>query len=102
MVTEDSTRRAAHTAGVLFFLTFATSIPAVFLSGPVVDHPRYIIGMGTVSRLKWGAVLEVLLAIANVRTAVVLFPILKRANEAVALGYVACRIIESTIIVFGL
>jgi hypothetical protein len=46
--------------------------------------------------------LEVLLAIANIATAVVLFPILRRQQESLALGYVTARVVESTVIVVGL
>ena len=49
-----------------------------------------------------GAFLEVLLIVANVGTAVVLFPILKRQNEALALGFVTARVIESTFIAIGI
>jgi hypothetical protein len=49
-----------------------------------------------------GAFLEILTAIANIATAVVLFPVLKRQSEGIALGYVASRILESTVIVVGL
>ena len=45
---------------------------------------------------------EVSLAITNIGTAVTLFPILKRQNEGVALGYVATRVVECTIIVVGI
>jgi hypothetical protein len=40
-------------------------------------------------------------AVAGIGTAVVLFPIVKRQSEAIALGYVATRVLESTIIVVG-
>jgi hypothetical protein len=50
----------------------------------------------------FGALLEVLLIVANVGSAVVLFPVLKRQNEGLALGYVAARIIESTFIAIGI
>ena len=49
-----------------------------------------------------GALLEVLLIIANVGTAVVLFPILKRQNEGLALGYVGARLVECTFIAIGI
>jgi hypothetical protein len=49
-----------------------------------------------------GALLEVFLIIAKVGTAVVLSPILKRQNEALALGYVAARPVECTFIVIGI
>jgi Domain of unknown function (DUF4386) len=52
--------------------------------------------------VRFGALLEILLAIAGIGTAVTLFPILKRQNESAALDYVASRVLESTIIVVGL
>jgi hypothetical protein len=46
--------------------------------------------------------MELLLIIANIGTAVVLFPILRRQNESVALGYVTARIVECTFIAGGI
>jgi hypothetical protein len=87
----------------LFVITFFTSIPPfVFLYVPVVDDPRYIVGAGADTRVALGAFLELLLIIANIGTAVVLFPILKRVNEILALGYVTARIVECTFIAVGI
>lgn len=98
----SATRRTALIAGVFFVLTFVTSIPAGLLYSPLVDQAGLIVSAGDEVRVRWGAFLEVILVIANVGTAVVLFPVLKRQNEAVALGYVATRILESTVIVGGM
>jgi Domain of unknown function (DUF4386) len=49
-----------------------------------------------------GAFLEVLLIVANVGTAVVLFPVLKRQSEPLALGYVSARLVECTFIAIGI
>jgi hypothetical protein len=99
----DSSRRLAFIAGALFLITYITSIPAaLFLYSPVLDHTNYILGAGADTRVALGALLEVLLIIANVGTAVVLFPVLKRQNESLALGYVTARIIESTFIAIGI
>jgi hypothetical protein len=68
----------------------------------VLDDANYIIGAGADTRVAFGALLEVLLIIANVGTAVVLFPILKRQNEALALGYVSARLVECTFIAIGI
>ena len=65
------------------------SIPAVLLYAPVLNNASYILGAGADTRVQLGAFLEVLTAIANIATAVVLFPILKRQSEGIALGYVA-------------
>ncbi len=83
-------------------ITFLTSIPAVFLYSPVLDHTSYIVGAGADTRVAVGALLEVLLIVANVGSAVVLFPVLKRQNEGLALGYVTARLVESTFIAIGI
>ena len=99
----DANRRTALSAGVWFLLTFAFSIPAVFVFyEPVLNDPNYIVGAGADTRVSWGAFLEVLTAIANIATAVVLFRILRRQSEAISLGYVALRVVESTLIIVGL
>ena len=98
----SSSRRTALVAGVWFAITFIASIPAVLLYEPLLKHADYIVGAGADKRIFFGAFLEILTAIANVATAVVLFPILKRQSESIALGYVACRVLESTVIVVGL
>jgi uncharacterized protein DUF4386 len=99
----SSSRRIALVPGVLFLITFITAIAALYLFQPVLDDPRgYIAGAGADNRIFLGAFLELLLIIANVGTAVVLFPILKRQNEILALGYVTARLVECTLIAIGL
>lgn len=95
-------RRRARIAGVWFVVTFVASIPAVLLYAPLLNDPNYVLGAGADTRMHLGAFLEVVLVIANVATAVVLFPVLKRQSEGIALGYVATRIVESTIIAVGI
>jgi hypothetical protein len=68
----------------------------------VLDHANYILDAGADTRIAFGAFLEMILIVANVGSAVVLFPILKRQNEALSLGYVTARVIESTFIAIGL
>jgi len=98
----SSSRKTARIAGVWFIVTFVASIPAVLLYEPVLKHTDYILGAGADKRIFLGAFLEIITAIANIATAVVLFPILKRQSESIALGYVASRVLESTVIVVGL
>jgi hypothetical protein len=99
----NSTRKASLVTGVLFIITFVTSIPAAFLLyAPVLDDANYVIGAGADSGVALGALLEVLLIIANVGTAVALFPILKRQSEGLALSYVTARLVECTFIAIGI
>src|SRR3712207_8778707 len=85
--------RSALVTGVLFIITYVTSIPArLVLYAPVRFDVNYIVGAGADSYIALGALLELLLIIANVGTAVVLFPILKRQHEELALGFVGARL----------
>src|ERR1044072_372550 len=97
-----SPQRAARIVGVLFLLTFATSIGAYALYGSVLDHTRWVGGGASDTAIKVGAFLEVLLVVANIGTAVVLYPVLRRYQPTLALGWVASRIVESTLIAVGL
>ena len=98
----DSARKTALAVGVLFILTFITSIAGVLAYGPILSDPSYITGAGADSRVFLGAFLELLLIITNIGCAVVLFPLLKRQNETLALGYVAARVFECVFIGIGL
>ncbi len=94
-------RKPGRIAGLWFLATFVFSIPAVLLYDPVLNNADYILGKGLDARISLGALFEILLAIANIATAVVFFPVLKRVSETVALGYVASRTIESAMILTG-
>ena len=97
----DPTRRASRAIGVLFLLTFATAISAYALFGSVLDDPRWVVGDTGDTPVRVGALLEVLLVVCNIATAVVLYPVLRRHQPTLALGWVASRIVESTLIAVG-
>ena len=93
----------ARVFGVLFLITFVTSIPALALYQPVLDDPvGYVAGAGHDKQILFAALLELLLIIANIGTAVVIFPIVRRQSEELALGYVTARVVECTFILVGI
>ena len=93
----------ARLTGILFMITFATSIPpVVFFYVPALHDPSYVLGSGGDPRLAGGALLELLLIITNIGTAVALFPVLRRQSEAMALGYVTARLTECGFIAVGI
>ena len=95
-------QKRARVFGVLYLLTFVTSIAAALLYSPMLDDPAgYIAGGGHDKRILLGALLELLLIIANIGTAVVIVPIMRRMNEELAIGYVTARLIECTFILVG-
>jgi hypothetical protein len=97
----DATRRTALVAGTFYLITFAASIPAVFLLAPVLNHADYIVSSGADTRVLWGCFLDLVNALACIGTAVALFPVVRRQQEAVALGFVTARMVEAAIIVIG-
>lgn len=94
-------QRTAHIMGAWFLGTFVFSIPAFWFYDPLLNHAGYVLGTGADTRVGIGALLEILLAISGIATAVVIFPIVKRVNESVALGYIATRTMESVLILIG-
>jgi hypothetical protein len=94
-------QKRARIFGVLFALTFVTSIPALILYDPVLNDANYILGSGSETRVQLGALFEVFLAIAGIGTAVVIWPIVRRQSQTLALGYVAVRTVESIMILVG-
>jgi hypothetical protein len=96
-------QRNARLFGVLFLITYVTSIAGLALYQPILDDPAsYIAGSGHDDKIYLAALLELFLIISNVGTAVVLYPIARRQNEALAIGYVAARIIECVFIAVGI
>lgn len=83
-------------------ITFLTSIPALLLDHSILHEDDYILNTASEWKVQLAAFLEFLTLAAGIGVAVVMFPILKRQSERVALGYVASRIIEGAMIGVGI
>jgi hypothetical protein len=92
-------RKTALWAGIFYLLTFV-SIPTLAIYGPV-KSANYILGAGPDTSAIIGGILEIIVALAGIGTAVTLFPVLKKQNEGAALGLVASRVLESGTIFVG-
>src|SRR5271154_1364026 len=95
-----SLRKTALVAGVFYLITFI-SIPTLALYGPVKDHRDWVLSSGSHTGVLVGGFLEVIVALAGIGTAVTLYPVVKRQNEGVALGFVAARVLEACMIFTG-
>ena len=96
-------QKRARVFGVLYLITYVTSIPALLLYEPALRHPlAFSAGVGNVNRIYLGALLELLLIVANIGTAVVIVPIMRRQFEELSIGYVTARIVECTFILVGI
>ncbi|MBK8502878.1 MAG: DUF4386 domain-containing protein [Saprospiraceae bacterium] len=95
----DLNRKTALVAGVLYILTFV-SIPILVIYGPL-RHSDYILGSGPDSPVIIGGILEIIVALTGIGSAVALYTVLKRQNEGVALALVASRVLEASTIFVG-
>ena len=94
-----ATRKTSLTAGILYLLTFI-SIPTLSLYHEI-HQPNFISSSAPSSDVVLGGILELLMALACIGTALAFYPVLKKQNEMLALGFVAARILEATLIFSG-
>jgi len=97
----DPMRKAAFFGGLFYLITFASSIPAVFLLSPVINDANYIVSAGADTQVVWGNVLDLVNALTAVGSAVALYPVLKRQSQPLALGFVTTRVFEAGVIAVG-
>ena len=100
-VRTDGWRKLALAGGVLYLMTFIFSIPAVFLYGPVLTDPAYILSAGADSQVLLGVLFDLITALACIGTAVALYPVIRRQSGAASIGFLATRIFEGAVIVIG-
>lgn len=99
--TQTELRKRARIAGIFFIVTFI-SIAALPLYHSVLGDHSFILGAGGDTGVYLGAVAEIITLIAGIGTAVALYPVLRRQNESLALGYVTVRVVESSLIAVGI
>ncbi len=97
----DPMRKTALVAGLLYLATFVFSIPALGLYDNVVNNPDYVLGSGDGNGALWGGLIEVITGLACIGTAVALYPVAKRYSSNGAVGFLASRILEASMIFVG-
>ncbi len=95
-------RKTAVVTGVLFLVTEVAAIAGMLLYRPALEGAAYVAGRGADGRVAAGALCEVVLVLAVIGTGVALYPVLRRHQEALALGYVCGRLLEAAVIAVGI
>ena len=98
----DSMRKTALVAGILYLLTFISSIPAVFLQSPVLNDPNFIISSVDLNtQVRLGALFDIVNSLTAIGTAVALYAVIKRQSQGFAIGFVSSRLFEGTVLMIG-
>ena len=100
-ISMSSMRKTALVAGVLYLLTFLSSIPAVFLQSAVLTDPLFIISGVSTEQVRLGALFDIVNSLTAIGTAVALYAVIKRQNQGFAIGFVSSRLFEATILMIG-
>lgn len=101
-MSHNNYRTTAIIVAVLFLTTDITAITGLLLYQPLLTDPSFVTSPNVQENpILWGALLEMVLACSVIGTGVMLYPILKRQNESLALGYVVLRALEATVILIG-
>jgi hypothetical protein len=98
----NSFRKTAIIVGVLFLTSTATMmLGSDELIGSILGDPDYLVNFSAnENQVIIGVLLELYCAAAVAGIAILMYPILKKQNEALSLGYVGFRIIEAVLIIF--
>lgn len=98
----DWTRKYSFATGLFYLITFAASIPPVlYFLTPVLNDPNYIVSTGADTRVVIGCLLDGVNALAGIGSAVAFYPVARRLNESLALGFVTTRMFEAAVIMVG-
>jgi len=99
----DSNRKNEILVGVLFMLTAVAAIIGLALYQPILIDADYIVkGSANETQVIWGAFCELILAFSVIGTSIMMYPILNKENESMAIGYICFRLLEATIIIIGI
>lgn len=102
-IVDAAQRRAEIVIAFLFMVTAAASIPAAFLLDPILNAPDYLTRVfPDKESIEMGALLWSINNIGIVFIAVFAFGILRKFDEALAVGYLVARIIEGTVMMVGI
>jgi Domain of unknown function (DUF4386) len=97
----DPTRKTALVAGILYLITYASSIPAALLLSNALADPNYILGAGAEGQIRLAALFDIVNGLTAIGTAVALYSVVKRQHEGLAIGFVASRLFEAAILFIG-
>lgn len=88
----NSDRKAAIIVGVLYIIGTVAGVLSVIVSWGILDAPDYLnMVASNASQAKLTALLILVMGLALAMVPAMMFPILKKQNEALAIGYVVFR-----------
>ena len=96
----NSYRKTAIIVGVLFIIATAATMLSLVGTEPILDAPDYLINVSAnENQVIIGALFMLIDAVAVSGIAIIIYPILKKYNEVLALGYIGARVVECVLFI---
>ncbi len=97
-----SDRKAAIGIGILFILATFMGVAMMGMIGALIASEDYLAGMAENSKsVQISILFNLVMASAVIAIAVIIYPILKRENHTLAVGYLAARIVEGVLLMLA-
>jgi hypothetical protein len=98
----ETSRKFAIIVGILFIIATAATILSSVFSTPSLEAQDYLIQVSAnETKMVIGQLFLLITAIAVVGIAVMMYPLLKRHHEIVAVGYLSARIVEGVLLIIS-
>lgn len=95
LTNQTTTVTTARLVGALILITYAAVFIGADLTGAVLDEPDYLLNAyPDRDQVTIGVLVEMVNDLAVIGIAVLLYPLLRKVHEGLALGYVGFRILE--------
>lgn len=100
----NTDRRSATFVGVMFiFATVSSMLGLFYFYPPILTDPNYLVnGAAHANQVILGALMELVLVVTAIGTAIGLFPVLRPYSERIALGHLCFRFLEAVVITVGI
>ena len=93
----------AKITGWLFIVAAVSSIIGLKLYDPILSDNNFIVSANNhYNQIIFGAINELILVVSATGTGIMLYPLLKRYNESMGIGYLSFRMLEAVFIMIGL
>jgi hypothetical protein len=98
----NTSRKIAITVGVFYIAATVAGMLSLVFTEPILEEPLNLINVSAnENQVIIGALLELIMAVAVAGIAITVYPVLRKHNVSIAIGYVGARIVEAVIFIIG-
>ena len=95
-------KKNAIFVGVFYIAATVAGFLSLFFTEPILGAPDYLINVSAnANQVIIGGLFELMMAVGVIGIAIAVYPVLKKHNESIAIGYVGARVVEGLFFMIG-